>query len=396
MSNPSFEFEAWVLATVPGNRLLAEVSKVPAPLPADISRWRRLASPEAAAAAIRLADCRRRASAKFSRADRMWFNPVGLEQATAETVARHKAARFQAPIVVDLCSGIGGDAIALARQSQVLAVDLDPGMCRRVAWNAAAYGVDGQVLPCQAWAEKFAVPPGAWVHVDPDRRASKQSRARSVVDYEPGPGFLSDLARRTPAGAIKLSPASDFATHFSGSRFEVELISLNGECKEATVWFGAAAGRRRRATCLPGGATWTDRDGDPSARAPVEQVSAFVYDPDPALIRAGLLDSFAAAHQLARLKSDIDYLTSRRLFFHPLLSAFEVREVLPLDLKQLKRWVRDHDIGTLEIKTRGLDLTPEQVRFALRPTGDRATTLLLCGGAGRSLAIFARRVSEVG
>ena len=108
--------EAWVLSSDQGLALLAEVSVVAAPLPADLTRWRKLASPDQVAGAVRLAEARRRGAAKFTRADRMWFEPTGLEQATAEPVARHKAARFagRAATVVDLCCGIGGDTLALA------------------------------------------------------------------------------------------------------------------------------------------------------------------------------------------------------------------------------------------------------------------------------------------
>ena len=89
-------------------------------------------------------------------------------------------------------------------------------------------------------------PTGAWLHLDPDRRALRPSGARSLDDYAPGPAFWKALSGESPRGAIKLSPASDFASHFAGPEYEIELISLRGECKEATVWFGdsslAAAG----------------------------------------------------------------------------------------------------------------------------------------------------------
>ena len=70
------------------------------------------------AAAIRLAHSRRKAMLKFERGPQMWVEPTSVEQATAEPVARHKASRFACPLVVDLCSGIGGDAIALAARSE--------------------------------------------------------------------------------------------------------------------------------------------------------------------------------------------------------------------------------------------------------------------------------------
>jgi THUMP domain-like/RNA cap guanine-N2 methyltransferase len=387
--------EAWALTEEPGQRLLAEVIKVLEPRPADITRWRKLAAPRFVAAALRLAACRARAQEKFSRADQMWLDPVGLEQATSEAVSRHKAGRFDCRLVVDLCAGIGGDSVALAQKAEVLAVDADRGMCRRLAWNAGIYEVADRILPCQSRAETCAIPPGAWIHLDPDRRASGPERARRLAKYTPGLAFLRGVVRLAPGGAIKLSPASDFAAHFRGTSFEVELISLGGECKEATIWFGAAANCRFRATRLPENVTWTDRDGGrgESLRAPVVSVSTFLYDPDPALLRSGLLDSFALAHGLSRISTDIDYLTGDRLVNTPFLTPFEVQSVHRLDMKQLRRLVAGHNLGPLEIKVRGLDLAPEMLRTQLHVRGSHPATLILAGGAGPARAILAIRPS---
>ena len=278
----------------------------------------------------------------------------------------------------------------------MLAVDRDHGMCRRIAWNAAVYEVDRRVLPCQSRAETFPIPPGAWVHIDPDRRASGQNRSLSLEGYVPGLEFLHALSRRAPGGGIKLGPASDFADHFSSPAFEIELISERGECKEATVWFGAAATCRRRATRLPENVTWTDRDGGlgEGVMVPVTSVSSYLYDPDPSLLRSGLLDSFASAHGLSRIVADVEYLTADRLVATPFLSAFEVRSVHPLDLKQVRRLVHEQNVGPLEIKLRGLDLSPEALRKQLRPRGSQPATLILAGGAGTAQAILAGRVTH--
>ena len=315
----------------------------------------------------------------------MWVEATRVEQATSEPVARHKAARFEpCPIVVDLCAGIGGDTIAMAARSQVLAVDLDPGMCRRIGWNAAVYDVGDRVLAVQARAETFAIPRGAWVHLDPDRRAGRDRRARAIADYMPGPSAWESMVRSVPGGSIKLGPASDFARHFpgSGSGYEIELISLRGECKEATVWFGELARCRRRATRLPEGVTWTDRDAGAPAPVPVSPLSSWIFDPDPALIRAGLLDGFAKAHGLSRVAEGIDYLTGPELIDTPFLAAFAVREVSSLDIKHLRRMIERHRVGTLEIKVRGVKLTPEMLRARLKPRGEESATLLIVGGAG--------------
>jgi hypothetical protein len=292
---------------------------------------------------------------------------------------------------VDLCAGIGGDAIAMAARSQVLAVDLDPGMCRRILWNAAVYDVGDRVLGVRSRAETFAIPRGAWVHLDPDRRALGDRRARALEDYAPGPSSWESIVRSVPAGAIKLSPAADFARHFPGSGFEVELISLRGECKEATVWFGEAASCRRRATRLPEGVTWTDRDGGAPGPAGVSPLSSWIYDPDPSLIRAGLLDGFARTHGISRVAEGVDYLTSANRIETPFLAAFAVRDACSLDLKHLRRMIDRHRVGTLEIKVRGVDLTPEALRARLKLRGEDSATLLVVGGAGPARAVLAER-----
>ncbi len=90
--------------------------------------------------AFALCELRRRGTAKFSRAAEMWFDRQGLEQATSEPVARHKARRFSGE-VLDLCSGIGGDCLALAQSCTVTAVDSNPVAGLRTQWNAQVYGV---------------------------------------------------------------------------------------------------------------------------------------------------------------------------------------------------------------------------------------------------------------
>lgn len=386
--------EHGVLTTAAGRDLLAEVAWVKRPAPSDVARWRRACPAEQVAAAVRLVESRRRASAKFDRADAMWLDPVGLEQATAEPVARHKAARFAGSVALDLCCGIGGDALALAGVTRgVVAVDLDEGMARRARWNAEVYGVGHRLAPILGRAEAVPIPPEALVHVDPDRRTRPSGRARSVEDYAPGLAFLRGLASRCRGGAIKLSPASDFASALGDLPVEIELTSLGGECKEATVWFGdlATPGVRRRASRPDAGATWTDRDAPASAHAPAaDRPGPWVFDPGPALVRAGLLDGFAVVHGLARL-AGCDFLTGPDRVDSPFLAPFEVDETLPLDLKRLRRAVADRRLGPLEIKTRGLDLLPEEVRKSLRPDGPNPATLLLVGGRGPSLAIVARR-----
>ena len=388
----SGEVEYALLSTEAGLSLLREVAIVPDPGPSDHRRWRRTATAESVSAAIRLIEGRRRGAVKFSRADRMWFSPTALEQSTSEAVARHKATRFAGADVVDLCCGLGGDAIALASVARrVVAVDRDSAMLRRTLWNARAYEVAERLLAIRARAETFPLLDGMLVHVDPDRRSGGRSRARVVADYVPGIDVLRRIAAQARGGAIKLGPASDFAHYFGDPEYEAEVISLNGECKEATIWFGVLAGCRRRATSLPSGETWTGRDG-PAGSASPGDLGAWVHEPDPALSRAGLLDGFALAHDRKRFLANIDLLTGADRLNSGWVVNFAVERVLPLDMRVIRREMSCARLAVREIKTRGLDRpTPEEARHILRSEGGDPVTVFLLNGREGSRAILARR-----
>lgn len=331
-------------------------------------------------------ELRHRASAKFSRADHMWFDRAGLEQSTAEAVARHKARRFQG-CVWDLCSGIGGDAIALGERGEVIAVDIDPVRARCAEWNAEAYSVADRItvqvgdVASQPWQ-------GRLVHVDPDRRSRPGARARRIEEYAPGLETLRQLMTGAAGGAIKVSPAANFHHHFPGC--EIELVSLHRECKEATVWFGSLAGEQhRRATVLPAGVSLTG-DGEPS-KVESSGLQRYLFDPDPAVVRAGLVNRLAAELGLCRLDEADEYLTSDTAAASPFLQRYAVEETSSVDEKRLRRWLQGHRIGRLEIKSRRLAVNHDALRRRLRLKGDREGTLVLTRVAGARTAVLCQR-----
>jgi SAM-dependent methyltransferase len=394
----TFEDEAALLQSEDGQAVLAEIERAGARTVAAVAGWRRrVGSPERAQAAIRLVDARRKGASKFNRVDAMWLDPVGVEQATTETIARRKARRFAGEAVFDLCSGVGGDALALADAgARVVAIDSEPGMCRRLAWNARVYEVADRVLPVRGWAEDVAVDKTALVHVDPDRRRASRTRASRLGDYQPGVEVLQRLVRQARGGAFKLGPASDFFDVFGGRGFEVELVSLDRECKEATIWFGDLATCSRRATCLPNGATWTDLDGPLAPGRPTLPIGKLLFEPDPALTRSGLLDGFAIVHELARIQPDVALLTGPEPIRSPWLVPFTTIAEESADLKRLRALVRDRRWRVETVKIKGPDLSPERLRAELAsasPTSPREElTLFVIGGRGhRVRAIFAKR-----
>jgi hypothetical protein len=353
------------------------------------SRLRKEFSHDLVCAALTFHELRNKASVKFpAHAQDMWFDRVGLEQCTSAIVARHKAARFHGQ-VWDFCSGIGSDAAALADGGcDVVSVDSDPASCLRASWNADVLVPGRQPLFVCERVEDIANRTGL-LHVDPDRRVTHQSRAVRLEDYVPGLEQMQRWSREFAGGAIKLSPAANFGGKFPEA--EIELISVSGECKEATVWFGSLASEKPwRATALPAGESLS---GDPlEAVAEIQTLGRYLFDPDPAVVRAGLVDVLADRLGLARLDSAEEYLTGDAPVASAFVRAFEVQAELSNNPKELKAYLRGSRVGQLEIKCRHIPVEVDRLRKQLPLPGDEPAVLIFARIAGRARAVIARRL----
>lgn len=347
---------------------------------------------EAVRLALSLTEYRRKAASRgFPHADRLWFDRVRLEQATAWPVARHKARRFSG-IVQDACCGAGMDAIALAERAEVVATDIDPLACFIAKRNAEIFGAGSKITIRTQAAEELTSREGL-LHIDPDRRSGKAGRAVRLEDYVPSLEILWQRMREFAGGAIKLSPAANFGGKFEN--VEMELVSLYGECKEATIWFGTLAGEESwRATALPSGETIA---GDPLAAEPsCAPLRQYLYDPDPALVRAGLIDLFCAERAINRLDLAEEYLTSDGYIESPFVTGFRVLAELPNNETTLKRQLRNLKAGVVEIKARRLPVPIERLQKKLPRAGSRPLVVFFCRIADRARIVIAERVNSLG
>lgn len=382
------------LQTEAGGRLLAALAQEPLAehdLLSVVARYRRDYPAELVSAAIALTQLRRRARAKFTAADTLFFTREGLEMSSAESVARHTAQRFSGlPFVLDLCCGIGGDALALADAApRVVAVDRDPLALEMARANAHTLAFDTRVQFVQADVSEF-VPGGLPFHgspeaifIDPSRRESRAA-ARKPENYSPPISWCLRLLDVAPRVAIKVSPALDFERALGETAAEIELVSLNGEAKEGVLWLGDFRTCARRATVLPADATLTDEG--PSADA-IGEVGGWLYEPDPAVIRAHLVQRLAGECGLRRIDAEIAYLTGDAEVASPFLAAYRVRDVLPWSLKRLNAYLAEQHIGHAVIKKRGFPLTPDELRPKLKLTGPARATLVCTRAQGKPVVI---------
>lgn len=344
--------------------------------------------PGATSAAMAQADLRRKGAAKFGPlAARMWFTPDGLEQSTRWEVAHHRAARvsFAHPSsIVDLGCGIGGDLIAFADTGVTTAgVDLDPVRVGVAQANLEDLGLPGAVLAADATEldlSGFGV-----VFADPARRTAR-GRVFDVDAYTPPWSFVESLLLR-PA-CVKVAPGIPHDRVPAG--VEAEWVSFRGEAKEAVLWSPHLATTTRRATVMTGNGLATLTTGDDPGDAPVRPVGRFLYEPDGAVIRSGLVTGVAAALDGGLLDAHIAYVTSDTEATTPFARGYEVLEQLPYHAKQLKAALRERGIGRLTIKKRGVDLVPEELRQRLALQGDAEATVVMTRVDGHGTTLLVR------
>ncbi|GDX93005.1 methyltransferase [Planctomycetia bacterium] len=341
-------------------------------------------------AAIALHEARQRAVGKLPQPERLWLSRTGLEQATAWDIARHKAHRFAGcEHVFDLCCGIGMDAAALTHVAPVTAVDQSQAMVLRTTWNHEILG-GPHALQTQCQDVRGRDWTGTFVHADPDRRDGRERPTKRLEQYLPDLSWMQQLVGSARGGAIKISPASNFQQKFPGC--EIELISLHGECREATVWFGELSGSCSfSATCLE---TRETLSADPlSAWAGTAASSGrYLFDPDPGIVRAGLIDVLAEQHSLLRMDAEEEYLTGDSLPDTGFLAAFEVEAVLGSNVKELKAYLRGAPRSEYEIKCRRVRVEADALRRTL-PRGDGpAAAIIVCRVGGRVQHVVARRI----
>ena len=342
-------------------------------------------APGLVAAVLSQAKLRRRGAAKFGPfAEHMLFTEPGLEQASRFTAAALHADRFrQAGIrqVADLGCGIGAEAMALASLDlEVRAFDIDELTAAVATYNLAAFE---NAYVDQADVTQFDLSQFEALFFDPARRdLNGPARAKATRKFDPAMfsppfDFVIDAARTKPTG-VKFGPGHPHEGIPSDA--EAQWVSFDGDLVELSLWFGAVArpGIKRSALLIAGGTRFElTSDSTERVDAPIGPLGAFVYEPDNSVIRSHLLGNLANEIGATLFAPEIAYLTSQNQIESPWLKSFRLLDEMAFDRKKLKAYLRERNIGTLEIKKRGSDIVPEELRKELSPKGEGAATLIV-------------------
>lgn len=344
-------------------------------------------APSLVRAALQLARARQKARAKFGdRALDMWGDPQGVEMASSLLVSTYKAARFKelsdraGTEALDLCCGIGGDAMALSRAGvRTVGVDLSAArawMCERNAScqsrtsDVAAY-LDhvGDALSSLA------------VHIDPSRRTtSGDRRLHRYMDLSPGPEVIERVIDSAAGACVKLGPGVDLTDLPDG---EAEFISERGQLTQCVLWSGALAraDMTRVATLLTPEGPCSVQARVPRGQEPpsvaVSPLKRVVFEVDPSVERAGLLGVFGHEVGLSMVHERVGLFTGDAPVSHPILTPFEVLADLAWNPRRVREELSRLGAGIVEVKTRGKAVDPDTVQMDLRGSGARPLVVFI-------------------
>lgn len=333
-----------------------------------------------ASAALTMARLRLKAVEKFGAdAARMFFTDAALQQASDPSIRRYRAQSIAtAGDVLDLCCGIGADALAFAAagMQSVVGLDIDPLRVAMAQQNARVLGLHNirfdvvDVTTDNAY-RRF----NAWdtVFFDPARRDAAGKRIFSVTDYIPPLATINQYTARQKW--VKLSPGVDLSQLDDYPAY-VEFISVNGELKEALLRFHDGDSRDSLATLITNDHIYHWRR-ETVPDVPIAAPRRWLVEPDPALIRAGLVQDAAAAFDGALLDETIAYFTTDHQPDSPWLRAWQILDWMPFNLKKVRAYLRSHHVGRLTVKKRGSPLTPEEFISRMKLKGTESRTVVL-------------------
>ena len=388
-----------------GQALLAEAGEIDtkADMVKIVSKLRSNGhSPELVATVLTQIKLRRRAKAKFGEfAERMFFTEDGLEQASRLKVAAIHAGRFRSSglnKIADLGCGIGAESLALASLDlEVTAFELDEVTAAIATYNLAGFE---NVTVEQADVTNIELDSFDGLFIDPARRdlndtkTTVNKRKYDINDFSPSFDFVLEESKAKPT-IVKLGPGLDHKD--IPDEAEALWVSDDGDLVELSLYFGVVKRPNvSRAALLltPLGTHEITSSSRERLDAPIGELGKYIYEPDAAIIRSHLVGDLAFELGLNIFSNEIAYLSSDQELSSPWLKGYEVLENLIFDRKKLKAYLRENDIGILEIKKRGADITPEQLRRELDPRGSKSATLIVTRVTGDHRVLLVRPLAN--
>lgn len=337
-----------------------------------LTNLRKSFSADQASALLSMSRLRYKAKSKFGDlAQILFFEETALEQASDPLIRSYRQAWAKDAHLIDAGCSIGSDSLSFAQQAHsVLGLDIDELRLWIARYNASKTGLNPIFK-----AYDITLPlPDTYDHIffDPARRDEKGKRIFNVDHYQPPLSIVQQWKAYNVL--IKLAPGI-LDEQLSAYGGKLEFISVNGDLKEALLYLNEALAKQ--ATLLQEDAVFHfQRQFEPELQ--IADPRGWLLEPDPALLRAGLVRDFANQYGATMLDETIAYLTRDTYLDSPWVRCWQIEDWMPYNLKKLRAYLQSRGIGQVTIKKRGVPFTPDQLQKDLKlKKGDRSCTLIL-------------------
>lgn len=357
---------------------------------------------------------------------------LALEQSTAQDIGRWKANLWPADSEVgnagatvhDLCCGMGGDSFFIPASFKVVGVDLDENRLAMYSHNMEVLGKAASTLCADVREEASA----DYFTIDPARRAQEGENQRDLRNLTPTLEEVIEISRHYQGGMVKLPPGYPPAEIPDGT--EILYLGGHSDCRECLVLFGTLAKhpdtvravmvdkagnalaewsrpRDRSQETLDDefqekldrndsleGKDRTYRTATSRNDLPIGDIAKYISEPAPILIRSHLFSSAAQAQDPeAHLVSEgIAYVASSEPLPAPGFTCYQVIAHSEISTGAVRAMLKEHDIGKLTLKLRGVHLDPDAEIKRLKPKGKNSATLFYTRKAGEKIALLGKRL----
>lgn len=379
---------------------------------------------------------------------------LALEQSTAQDIGRWKATLWEsarqasknssegAPVVHDLCCGMGGDTFFLPKEFTAIGVDLDVNRLAMYRYNSCvmrevspesslAHTILGDVREVVKENDSknatLTRPKADYFTIDPARRAIEGENQRDLRNLTPTFEEVIEISKHYKGGMAKIPPGYPICEIPQGT--EILYIGSRTDCRECLVLFGELAQNPDHVRAVMVDKTgneianWTfARDEKREVRNESEQsqydhnyelegrdrvyrtsssesdlplggISKFIAEPAPVLLRSHIFGVVALAHDETThlISPGIAYVTSEKPLPAPAFANYEILESSEISTGAVRAMLKSHDIGKLTLKLRGVKVDPDQEIKRLKPKGKNSAILFYTRLNGEKIAILTRR-----
>ncbi len=307
-----------------------------------------------------------------------------FEQSSSEAIARYHSSLFsRKDILLEICSGCGGDSFALAKRvKKLFSIEANSFLIQLLKNNLKEFkntvllntDLDNLVIPDTVTA----------VYADPSRRINGK-RVKNIYQYLPSVKEILDKTAHIGKVIIKLSSVANHVKllHLGN----IELVSCGNEVKEALFIKDKNKAGNISAVII-------DKNGEEIFRLSsnrskqkeeiIKDPLTYIIEPDPSIIAGSLLKEFAHLSNSFFLEKNLAYLTSNKKYTNKrVATTYKVIAYMPFNRKKVKKFLKDKKISEITVKKRGLNKGSEDIKRLLSIKKESPKKYLLVYKSGK-------------